>query len=76
MIGLAGHQFRRIKLRHPNGRTWPIITNEFSLQPGVLAFLYVKRWDIEKRYDEFKNGFLETRAWEKQIQQKNNRLCL
>ncbi len=65
MIGLAGHQFRRIKLRHPNGRTWPIITNEFSLQPGVLAFLYVKRWDIEKRYDEFKNGFLETRAWGK-----------
>jgi hypothetical protein len=65
MIELGGFQYRRIKLRHPNGKTWPIITNEFSLEPGVIAFLYVKRWDIEKRYDEFKNGFLENRAWAK-----------
>ena len=43
MIEFGGHQFRRIKLWHPSDRTWPIITNEFSLQPGVSSIFIRKK---------------------------------
>jgi hypothetical protein len=26
-----------------------------KIRPGVLAWLYLRRWDIEKTYDTFKN---------------------
>lgn len=34
-----------------------------SFRPGVLAWLYLLRWGIEKLYDTFKNKLHETKAW-------------
>ena len=36
-----------------------------TLPPGLLAFIYKKRWDIEKVFDQFKNKLMENKAWEK-----------
>ncbi len=34
-----------------------------TLPPGVLCFIYKKRWDIEKLFDEFKNHLNNRKAW-------------
>jgi hypothetical protein len=34
-----------------------------GFRPGVIAWLYFLRWDIEKLYDTFKNKLHETKAW-------------
>lgn len=34
-----------------------------GFRPGVLAWLYLLRWGIEKLYDTFKNKLHETKAW-------------
>ena len=36
-----------------------------KLRPGVLAWLYKRRRDIEKTYDTFKNKMNEQKAWAK-----------
>ena len=36
-----------------------------KVRPGVLAWLYKRRWDIEKTYDTFKNKMNEQKAWAK-----------
>ena len=33
------------------------------MPPGVLAWLYKTRWDIEKSFDEIKNKLGEQKAW-------------
>ena len=34
-----------------------------SLRPGLIAFIYKLRWDIEKVFDELKNKLSEKKAW-------------
>jgi hypothetical protein len=34
-----------------------------KFRPGLIAWLYFKRWDIEKVFDTFKNDLKETKAW-------------
>jgi Transposase DDE domain len=48
-----------------NDRTFEFLTNvnDTSIAPGLLAFLYRKRWDVEKSFDEFKNKLGEKKAW-------------
>ena len=41
------------------------ITNELELEPGIIAFLYHRRWDKEKYYDTFKNDLAGAKAWGK-----------
>ena len=36
-----------------------------TLPPGLIAFIYKKRWDIEKVFDQFKNKLMEKKAWAK-----------
>ena len=36
-----------------------------TLPPGIIAFLYKLRWDIEKMFDQSKNKFHEKKAWAK-----------
>ena len=36
-----------------------------TLPPGLIAFIYKKRWDIEKVFDQFKNKLMENKAWAK-----------
>ena len=38
---------------------------EFTLEPGVVAFLYYRRWDCEKFFDNFKNDLAGAKAWGK-----------
>lgn len=64
-VGLSGgFLVRWITYVDPvSGKKYQFITNEMTLPPGILAFIYKKRWDIEKVYDEFKNALQETKAW-------------
>ena len=34
-----------------------------TLPPGLIAFLYKLRWDVEKVFDEIKNKTFEQKAW-------------
>jgi len=63
-VGFSGIMTRRITYIDPvSGKEYVFITNEMTLPPGLLAFIYKRRWDVEKVYDEFKNGLMETKAW-------------
>lgn len=46
-----------------SGEIYEFVTSELKLNPGLLAWLYKRRWDIEKTYDTFKNKIAETKAW-------------
>jgi len=62
----AGYHLRRITYQDPaTGTIYRFITNEQTLPPGLVVFLYRRRWDIEKRFDTIKNRFFETKAWAK-----------
>ncbi len=59
-----GFLLRRIRYFDPEtGRHFSFITDEFTLPPGLLAFLYKLRWNIEKTFDQIKNLFHEKKAW-------------
>jgi hypothetical protein len=47
------------------GRSFEFLTNlnDPGVPPGLLAFVYRMRWDIEKSFDEFKNKLGEKKAW-------------
>jgi len=47
------------------GKVFTFLTNEMTLPPGLIAFIYKKRWDIEKVFDQFKNKLMEKKAWAK-----------
>lgn len=57
--------WRRIVYKAPNGNDYTFITNDFTLSPGVVAFLYLRRWDEEKCFDTWKNDFSSSKAWAK-----------
>lgn len=60
----SGKTFRYIEYQCPvSGTIYAFITNHMQVRPGVLAWLYLRRWDIEKTYDTFKNKLDETKAW-------------
>jgi Transposase DDE domain len=55
---------RRIRYQAPhNGETYEFITTEQTLEPGMIAWLYLRRWELEKVYDQFKNKLHEAKAW-------------
>lgn len=57
--------WRLIGFRSPEGIEYEYLTNDHGLQPGVVAFLYHRRWDKEKYYDCFKNDLAGDKAWGK-----------
>ena len=63
-----------------NDRVFSFLTNlPKSVAPGLVAYLYKCRWDIEKVFDELKNKLLETKAWAKTETAKSNQaelMCL
>lgn len=68
-----GGLLRRVVYCDPvTGKIYTFLTNEFTLPPGLLAFIYKSRWDVEKRYDVFKNKLSEKRAWGKSDEAKMN----
>ena len=72
--------FRYIKYRCPNtGLEYEFVTNHMKIRPGVLAWLYKRRWDIEKTYDTLKNKMNECKAWARSANAKTMQaqfLCL
>jgi hypothetical protein len=71
---------RRIEYIDPeSGKKFVFVTNEMSLPPGVIAFLYKLRWDIEKKFDFFKNAMNEKKSWSKSLAGKKQQalfLCI
>jgi len=67
MVGnSSGSMIRRILYIDPvSGKEYSFITNEFTLPPGILAFIYKERWNLEKVFDEVKNKLHEKKAWAK-----------
>lgn len=60
----AGVMVRRVRYRDPvTEKTFSFITNEMTLPPGLIAFLYKLRWDVEKVFDEKKNKLAERKTW-------------
>ena len=51
-----------LKIRAP-GRVHVSLTNELTLEPGLLGLLYKTRWDIEKVFDETKTKLQEKKSW-------------
>ncbi|MCP4236265.1 MAG: transposase [Aestuariibacter sp.] len=61
----ASQPWRLIKWQSPEGVVYEYLSNDFSLEPGVIAFLYYRRWDEEKYFDNFKNDLAHAKAWGK-----------
>ena len=60
----CAYMMRRITYRDPEtGREFSFMTSEFTVPPGLLAFIYKLRWDIEKSFDEKKNKLGVVKAW-------------
>jgi hypothetical protein len=59
----SGEFWRLVKFRTRRGRHIQFLTNEFDLEPGLIAFLYSRRWDEEKCFDTWKNDFCQAKAW-------------
>ena len=60
----SGVSIRRIGYTDPvTGTCYSFITTEMTLPPGIIAFIYKIRWNVEKVYDEFKNTFDQQKAW-------------
>lgn len=57
--------WRAIGFQSPDGVVYEYLTNDLTLLPGVVAFLYHRRWDKEKFYDCFKNDLAGAKAWGK-----------
>jgi len=55
--------WRLIAFRTRRGHLVEFLTNEFDLQPGLIAFLYSRRWEEEKCFDTWKNDFSQAKAW-------------
>ena len=64
-LSSSRERWRLVTFRTRRGRTVEFLTNDFSLLPGVVAFLYSRRWDEEKCFDTWKNDFAQAKAWGK-----------
>ena len=67
MVGPSnGEAIRRVVYRDAqSGKTYTFLTAEMTLPPGIIAFIYKCRWDIEKVFDQSKNKLGEGKAWAK-----------
>lgn len=60
----AGMAIYRVIYKCPlSGETYRFVTNLSNVSPGLIAYLYKTRWDIEKIFDEVKNKLSEKKAW-------------
>ncbi|MCX6936885.1 MAG: hypothetical protein NTU80_03155 [Verrucomicrobia bacterium] len=46
------------------------ITSEFNLPPGLIAWIYQRRWAVAKVFDQLKNKLEETKAWSSRAEAK------
>ncbi len=57
--------WRLIQFVSPDGKIYEYLSNDFTLSPGIIAFLYHRRWDEEKYFDTYKNDMANAKAWGK-----------
>lgn len=57
--------WRRIEMHNEENELCIYLTNDFTLEPGEIAFLYHRRWDEEKYFDNFKNDQANSQGWGK-----------
>ncbi len=66
-----GQLIRKIKyIDYLQNKEYTFLTNQMNIKPGVIAFIYKTRWDIEKAFDGFKNYFYEQKSWGKSANAK------
>jgi hypothetical protein len=76
MLASSREPWRLITYRTRRGHLVEFLTNEFDLQPGVIAFLYSRRWEEEKCFDTWKNDFSQAKAWGKRTVAIDNQVRL
>ncbi|HKJ81874.1 MAG TPA: transposase [Ignavibacteriaceae bacterium] len=60
----AGVMMHRVVYKCPiSGDTFNFVTSLRTIPPGLIAYLYRTRWDIEKTFDDIKNKLSEKKAW-------------
>ena len=57
--------WRLIGYQSDTGVYYEYLTNEMDLPSGVVAFMYHRRWDEEKYFDNYKNDLCGAKAWGK-----------
>lgn len=62
-MGCSPQPWRLITYRTRRGHRVEFLTNELDLEPGLIAFLYSRRWEEEKCFDTWKNDFSQAKAW-------------
>lgn len=72
----SAQEWRIVGYKTPQGQTYSYLTNNFDLEPGVIAFMYLRRWDEEKCFDTWKNDFAQKKAWGKGITAIRNQTSL
>ena len=72
----AEQPWRLIHFVSRRGQAVEFLTNEFDLEPGVIAFLYSRRWEEEKCFDTWKNDFSQAKAWGKSAVAIENQVLL
>ncbi len=65
MLANSPEPWRLITYRTLRGHVVEFLTNDFDLQPGVVAFLYSRRREEDKCFDTWKNDFSQAKAWGK-----------
>lgn len=77
MVGPSGGEaIRRVVYRDgESGKIYTFLTAEMTLPPGIIAFLYKCRWDVEKVFDEIKNKLGEGKAWARSATAKKQQAC-
>jgi len=64
LIGCSGVSMQRVVYKCPvSGERYNFITSVSHLPPGLIAYLYKTRWDLEKIFDQVKNKLVEKKAW-------------
>ncbi len=58
-------RWRLVTFLSPQGVEYEYLSNDFTLAPGIIAFLYYKRWDEEKYFDNYKTDMANSKAWAK-----------
>jgi len=60
----AGVTMHRVVYKCPiSGDVYRFVTSLSTVPPGIIAYLYKTRWDIEKIFDQVKNKLAEKKAW-------------
>jgi len=60
----GGKVMRLVQYTDPeSGERHQFLSTDWELRPGVIAYLYLLRWRIEKLFDTAKNKLEESKAW-------------